>query len=120
MNCQHNISIQGETMESNGCAQEKCHCPCHFEHEESHQEGQEYSDEMKANYFLELADEAWEEVLKEKIKEYILKTQNDQMGRLAKIIAEGNHQRWRNRMESKQGSKHFMEEICKFFSDSKK
>lgn len=75
---------------------------------------------MKSHYFLELADEAWQEVLKDKIKDHILKTQNDRMTKLAKIIAEGNNQRWRNRMEKKQGCMEFQEELCEFFSQSKK
>lgn len=106
-------------MESYGCAQEKCPCSCHSQHEECHQ-GKHDHEENKASYFLELADEAWEEVLKDKIKEYILKTQSDHMDKLAKIVAEGNNQRWKNRMEKKQGYKDFMEELCKFFSQSKK
>ena len=74
---------------------------------------------IKANYFLGLADKAWEEVLKEKIKECILKTQSDRMDKLAKIIAEGNNHHWKNRMEKKQGCEDFMEEVCKFFNQSK-
>ncbi|KTD33177.1 hypothetical protein Lnau_2825 [Legionella nautarum] len=102
-------------MESNGCAQEQCSCPCHLSQEECHHHGEH----DHGNYFLELADEAWQEVLIEKIKEYILEKQNDQMVKLAKIIAEGNHQRWKNRMEKKQHNRDFMEEIRKFFSQSK-
>lgn len=107
-------------MESYGCTQEKCPCPCHIKHNECHQDEHDHDEAMKANYFLKLADEAWQEVLKEKIKEHILKTQSDSMGKLAKIVAEGNNQRWKNRMDKKQGCKDFMEELCKFFSLSKK
>lgn len=99
---------------------EKHCCHGHFKHEECHHHcAHEHKDE-KANYFLELADEAWEEVLKDMIKEYILETQRDRIAKLAKIVSEGNHQRWRNRMEQKQDCKEFMEELIKFFSKTKK
>jgi hypothetical protein len=106
-------------MEHYGCTQENCHCACHLD-QACHQEGHNHAEEMKAEYFLALADEAWEEVLKDKIKEYILQTQNDPMLKLAKLVAEGNHQRWRTKMEKRQNSKDFMEEICKFFDHPKK
>ncbi|KTD11883.1 hypothetical protein Lgra_1341 [Legionella gratiana] len=112
-------------MGSYGCAEGKCPCPCHkhegchdSEHHHCHHGG--HHPEDKATYFLKLADEAWEEVLKEKIKEYILDTQNTHMVKLAKIVAEGNHHRWQNRMENKQACDEFMDEIRKFFSKSKK
>lgn len=72
------------------------------------------------HYFLQLADEAWEEVLKDKIKEYILSTQGKRMTELAKIVAEGNNARWRHKMEKKQGCMNFNEQLGRFFSQSKK
>ena len=107
-------------MESCEHNQENCACPCHIKHHECCHGDHNFSAEMKANIFLGLADEAWQEVLKDKIKEYILKTQNDRMDKLAKIVAEGNHHRWINKMEKKQGCHDFMEEPCKFFEHSKK
>ncbi len=71
-------------------------------------------------FLLQLADQAWAEVLKEKMKEHILATQKDRMAELAKIVAEGNNQRWRFKMEKKQGCKSFKEQLCNFFSQSKK
>jgi hypothetical protein len=105
-----------------GCSchsQQKCYCPCHARHDECCRTG-DHSDEPKSHYFLEIADKAWEEVLKEKIKDYILKTENDRMTKLAKIIGEGNHRLWRNKMENKHGCMEFQEELCQFFSHSKK
>jgi len=108
-------------MGSCGSNQEKHCCHNHFKHEECHHHGEhDHGEEMEVDYFLELADEAWQEVLMDKIKAYILKTQNDRMDKLAKVIAEGNNHRWKNRMEKKQGCKDFMEELCKFFSHEKK
>ena len=71
-------------------------------------------------YFLALADEAWEEVLKDQIKEHILATQKDRMKKLAKLVAEGNNARWRHKMEKKKGCMEFKEQLCDFFSQGKK
>lgn len=95
---------------------QKCSCPCHSK-EHYHEEGQH---EECAYDFLEAADCAWMEVLKDKIKEYILSTQNDRMTELAKIVAEANNQRWRHKMEKKQGCMDFKEKLCNFFSKQKK
>jgi N-acetylneuraminic acid mutarotase len=100
------------------CSNEKCNCSCHSKEEEGCHGG-DNSDEF-AGYFLDIADCAWEEVLKDKVKEYIVATQNDRMKELAKIIAEGNNQRWRHKMEKKHGCRDFQEKLCNFFSQSKK
>lgn len=71
-------------------------------------------------YFLDIADSAWGEVLKDEVKKYILSTQKDRMTELAKIVAEGNNQRWRHKMEKKQGCADFKEKLHHFFSQSKK
>jgi predicted metal-dependent hydrolase len=90
-------------------------CPCHTKQTDC-----SHSEEEKASYFLEVADEAWQEVLKDKIKEHILKTQNDRMDKLAKIVAEANNRRWKNKMEKKQGCMEFQESLCELFSQTKK
>ena len=74
----------------------------------------------KEKFFIELADEAWTCALKEKMKEYILKTQGDRLEELAKIVAEGNNQRWRHKMEKKQSCMDFKEKLCRFFGQAKK
>ncbi len=108
-------------MGNYGCADENCACACHTQHECCHHHHDAHHEEKnKVDYFLELADEAWEEVLKEKIKEYIRGTQNDSMVKLAKMVAEANHKRWRNNIEQEQEEHYFMEELQKFFSKAKK
>jgi hypothetical protein len=71
-------------------------------------------------YFFEVADAAWEEVLKDKIKEYISSTQDDRMTELAKIVAEGNNQRWKSKMEKKRCCSDFRDKLHSFFSHFKK
>jgi hypothetical protein len=108
----------GKCCEEGSCCppkKETCSCCCH-EHHHHHEE--ESCD--KSSYFLRLADEAWSEVLKEKIKEHILSTQEKRMNELAKIISEGNNERWKLKMEKKNGCIEFEEKLCDFFSKSKK
>jgi hypothetical protein len=93
-----------------------CSCQCHqCDCCSSHDNKAQFEE-----YFLDVADHAWEEVLKDKIKEYILSTQEDRMTELAKIVAEGNNQRWRNKMEKKRSCSDFHEKLCSFFSHFKK
>lgn len=69
-----------------------------------------------ASKFLDLADCAWKEVLKEKIKEHI-KANATHMDELARLIAEANHEIWQKKMEDKNknccGS--FEEKLEEFF-----
>jgi hypothetical protein len=96
------------------CPTSACCCPCHAKHCEEDQH------DAFASCLLEAADEAWMEVLKDKIKEHILSTQNDRMSELAKIVSEGNSQRWKNKMEKKAGCSDFKEKLCNFFGQNKK
>jgi hypothetical protein len=111
-------------MEKN-YSHKKCCCPCH-KHEEVCEESCEAScpDEEKhegyMEYFLEAADCAWMEVLKDKMKEHILSTQGDRLAELAKIVSEGNSQRWKFKMEKKHACKDFAERLCQFFGKFKK
>ncbi len=98
-------------------SEEKCCCPCHARHEQCHEEEDNHD---KGSYFYELADQAWEEVLLEKMKKHILDTQDKRMSELAKIVAEGNNQRWRNKMEKKRGCMEMQEQLMAFFSRAKK
>jgi hypothetical protein len=49
-----------------------------------------------------LADEAWREVVKEKIKAEIEKTAGQKLDKVAKLVAEANHRRWAHLIEGKQ------------------
>lgn len=97
------------------CSCQNCSCSCH-----NNQNTCGDKPEMISEYFLQVADEAWEEVLKDEIKKHILATQKDRMSKLAKIVSEGNNKRWKHKMEKKQGCAEFHEELCSFFSQRKK
>jgi hypothetical protein len=58
-----------------------------------------------------LADEAWREVLKEKIKAEIEKTSGAKLDALAKLAAETNHRRWSHLIQGKQKCDEFKQQI---------
>jgi hypothetical protein len=67
--------------------------------------------------FLELADHAWMELLKEKIKEHI-QSHAKNIDELARLIAEANHERWQKKMEDKQCGCGYEEKLKNFFKQA--
>ncbi len=96
---------------------QNCCCCCHEQGEDSCHSDDLYDE--KTEWLIEAADLAWMEVLKDKIKEHILATQNEHMTQLAKIISEGNHERWKLKMENKKAADDFKEKICNFYHSKK-
>lgn len=89
--------------EQSCCCQKNCSCPCH-----SHE------DDCKKNHadkLLCLADQAWMEVLKDKIKQEILKNSGEHLDGLAKLVASYNSKRWRDKIEAKKGCCDFDEQL---------
>lgn len=70
-----------------------------------------------AEKFLELADHAWMELLKEKIKEHINQSHTN-IDELARLIAEANHERWQKKMEDKQCCGGYEEKLKNFFKQA--
>lgn len=73
-----------------------CGCQCHATHFEGRED---FAAEL-----LHLADDAWMELLKEKIKEQILKKNGKQLDKLAALVSNANHSRWQHKM-GEQGAK---------------
>lgn len=99
-----------------GCHSQSCSCSCH---QRSCCSG-DHKGEKSCDYskkFLELADQAWMEVLKEKIKEQI-KSSSKNLDELARIVTEANHERWKKKMDAKGSCASFEEKLCDFFSQS--
>lgn len=96
---------------------EKCCCSCHEKHHGEHHEDDKQKEFV--HWLYEVADEAWTEVLKEKIKEHILSNQSERMTELAKIVSDGNSQRWKHKMEKKHACGDFKEKLRNFFSHKK-
>lgn len=55
------------------------------------------------------------EVLKDKIKEEVIKTNGSRLDQLAKIISDANNKRWSAKMGAKKGCESFKQQIADFF-----
>jgi len=82
----------------------------HHQHCCEHEHGS-FADEL-----LELADEAWMEVLKEKIKKQIEQNSGEHLDALAKLVSDANSERWKQKLCQKGNHDHFKEEIHHFFT----
>lgn len=101
---------QNQGCSSSHGVQASCGCQCHsgaVKHGECDYPAK----------FLELADQAWMEVLKEKIKEQI-KTDAKHMDELARLISEANKERWHRKMANKQQNCNYEEKLKQFFSSA--
>ena len=106
--CSCSCHKMGGGCSSGGCGSQGSSCGC-----QCHQQGScDY-----AAKFLELADHAWMEVLKEKIKDHIRSSAKN-MDELASLIAEANHERWQKKMENKQCNGSYEEKLRGFFNSS--
>lgn len=90
-----------------------CSCSCH-----QASEGHEGYDDF-AHELIEMADEAWMEVLKEKLIEHIESTDGANLDKLAKLVTETNKERWKHKLAKKRGCKNFREQLCQFFGQEK-
>lgn len=82
------------------CCQKKCSCHDHNEF---------------AKQLIQMADAAWMEVLQDKIKKEIEKTNGSHLDQLAKLVAESNHERWKNKMAQKDAGDNYEDKISEFF-----
>lgn len=92
--------------------QEEC---CHQHDECCHGHKHKFSDDL-----LDLADEAWMEVLKEKIKEDIRKKSDKHLDKLAKLVSDSNHMRWKNLMEGQHFEDSYESTLRAFFHSKEK
>lgn len=69
-----------------------------------------------AEKFLEIADEAWKEVLKEKIKEKIVAKKGEHIEKLAEIIATANGEKWKHKISAKTKNNEFKDSLKELFS----
>ena len=91
-----------------GCGMKVSECPGYRHGKEGHCEEK----------FLTLADEAWKEVLKEKIKAKIIAKKGEHLDKLADIIAKTNGEKWKNKIAAKMRCSEFKDELKDFFSSS--
>lgn len=104
----HGHSCDHHHHEQSSCCSSHCKCPCHSHHGEEH----EHSD--FAQELLQMADEAWMELLKEKIKENIQTLSGSNLDQLAKLVAESNHERWKHMLADKKACNDYHEKVANF------
>lgn len=88
-----------------------CGCGCGSHHHHHEGEGCHCAEK-----FLEIADEAWKEVLKEKIKAQIIAHKGEHLDKLAELIAKANGARWKHKISSKTKTNEFKDALKELFS----
>lgn len=106
--CNHHMHGHQETC---GCG---CGCKCSSGHHEHHSHGSCGCNCL--DNFLELADEAWKEVLKEKIKAKIVAKKGEHLEKLAELIATANGEKWKHKIADKIKGNEFKDNLKEFFS----
>lgn len=66
---------------------------------------------------LDLADEAWLEVVKEKIKKEIEASCGEKLNKLAKLVAETNKTKWSAKIAGKQQCQEYKQNLLKLFTE---
>ena len=90
-----------------------CGCGC-GKHEHDHHD---HSDHCHcAENFLAIADEAYKELLKEKIKEKMIAKKSEHIEKLAELITVANGQKWKHMIAAKTKSHEFKDSLKNFFS----
>lgn len=96
------------------CHQHEGTCSCNFCAQKSHPRDIEGSC-CCAEKFLELADEAWKEVLIEKIKEKILARKGEYIDKLTELIAKSNGEKWNHRIKARLQCDEYKDKLKEFF-----
>lgn len=84
---------------------EHCQCACKQAHGEC-----DWSEKL-----LKIADEAWKEALKDKIKAEIEKRKGEHLQQLAEIVAKANGEKWQHKMAAKMKCEDYRETVKDFF-----
>ncbi len=88
-------------------------CACGAKHH-SHEEGSCACPEK----FWEIAEEAWKELLKEKIKAKIIAKKGEHIEKLAELIATANGEKFKHKIAAKIKCEEFKEDLKEFFLSS--
>ncbi len=103
----HSGSASGNKTHSHCHCGSACSCGCHSHCPSCHHEG----DAGYAKQLLQIADEAWKEVVKEKIKEEIRKKSDAHLTQLAKVVADANQSHWVSKMQAHHAEHHSQETL---------
>jgi len=100
--CSHNSCSHGHHHDAASSSCEHCqHCSC-----SCHKKKCSFVDDL-----FKLADDAWMELLKDKIKDEILKNSKDNIEQLAKLAASSNQARWSEKLAEKRNKDEFEEHL---------
>jgi hypothetical protein len=94
------------------CGAPVSHEECCHEHSECH----DSHDQDFAHKLIELADQAWMEVLQEEIRTEIRSTHGKHLKELAKQASDTNSERWKHKMALEKVNKDFKDKLCQLFS----
>jgi hypothetical protein len=94
------------------CCDDHCDLEHHHHH---HHENQDFAAQL-----LEMADDAWMELLKEKIKKQIESAGGKHLDHLAKIVAESNKERWEHKLAINELASNYKEKLTEFFGKGRK
>lgn len=87
------------------CSHEHKHDSC-CGHQDSHDCHQDI-----AHHLLHVADEAWMEILKDKIKKHILASCDQQLENIASIVSESNKSRWQHKLAIQKAKQEFKDKL---------
>ncbi len=87
-----------------GCCK-NCDCGCQSGH-----------DGDFAHELLEMADEAWMCLLKDKIKQQIETLSGNNLNELASLVANANHKKWIDKMACSDAKDDYEDKVAEFFS----
>lgn len=103
----------------NSCHSDQCHSCCEHEHEEHGHHHHHHHEGEFAEELLEMADVAWMEVLKEKIKQQIIASSGEHLDNLAKLVSDANKERWKHKLSSHKVCQDYRQKLGEFFSHGK-
>lgn len=93
------------------CSDDSC-CGHHHHH---HHKDEKSCNEDFAKDLLHVADCAWMELLKEKIKAEISSACGEHLGQIAKIVAESNGSRWQHKLAMMKAQDDYKEKLKNLF-----
>lgn len=111
-NCSHG-ECHAKCCGHGGCGHEHCHCHSCAHHECCHHH---HEQEDFAKQLIEMADEAWMEVLMDKIKEQVIIHSGAHLDQLAKLVAETNNARWKEKLALQKRGNDFKDKVDQFFN----
>ncbi len=89
-----------------------CSCCCSHSHGQCHEGDEKFKD--FAHQLIDIADEAWMDVLKAKIRAHI-EADGAHLDQFAKLIAETNKERWKHKMGMQKTLQDFKDKMSSFF-----